>query len=523
MSATAGFVERFTASIDRLVGAILGRQSPPPTLWPIVAGIVASVFVGGRFRSWYRLRHIKGPFWATMTDFWLIRRTYKGEIYSHLGQVCKDYGPIARIGPNYVLCGDPSEIRRLWAVRSGFDRGIWYKGFQLDPPNDCTVSMRDNDIHTVLRAKLATGYAGKGIVGLHESIDEGVARFVRLIEEKYLSTDSEYRPVDFAPKVQFMAIDIISKIAFGESFGFMEEDGDKFGYIKQTETAMPIMLILGMIPSLITLLHSPLMKPFRPSEKAPNGLGPLIRIAKRVVGERFGPSKIDRPDMLGSFVRNGLSQREAESESLVQIIAGSDTTATALRTTLFHIITSPRVCARLQAELDEADAAGAISSPCISDAESRSLPYLQACVREGVRIWPPVSGILPRISDQDAVVCGVKIPAGTSVCWSAKACLHDEAVFGADADIFRPERWLTDDKDKLLAMENCLDLCFGHGRWGCLGRPIATVELNKMIPELVRRFDFAVVDPVSPIKNRFYGPLQQSKFWVRISRRENIQ
>jgi hypothetical protein len=66
-------------------------------------------------------------------------------------------GPIARIGPNYVLCGDPFEIRRLWGVRSGFDRGIWYKGFQLDPPHDCTVSMRDNDIHTVLRAKLANG------------------------------------------------------------------------------------------------------------------------------------------------------------------------------------------------------------------------------------------------------------------------------------------------------------------------------------------------------------------------------
>jgi hypothetical protein len=74
-----------------------------------------------------------------------------------------------------------------------------------------------------------------------------------------------------------MALDIISKIAFGESFGFMEEDGDKFGYIHQTETAMPIMLILGMMPWVITLLHSPIMKPLRPSEKAPNGLGPLIR------------------------------------------------------------------------------------------------------------------------------------------------------------------------------------------------------------------------------------------------------
>ena len=66
-------------------------------------------------------------------------------------------GPLVRIAPNYVICGDPIEVRRMWGVRSQFDRSPWYKGFQLDPPRDCTLSMRDEGLHTALRAKLAPG------------------------------------------------------------------------------------------------------------------------------------------------------------------------------------------------------------------------------------------------------------------------------------------------------------------------------------------------------------------------------
>lgn len=207
----------------------------------------------------------------------------------------------------------------MWGVRSQFDRAPWYKGFQLDPPNDCTLSMRENDIHTVLRAKLAPGYGGKDVEGLHESIDEGVARFIRLIEDKYISTATDYRPVDFARKVQYMTLDIISKIAFGEAFGFMERDNDFFDYIKTTEDTVPLMQMFAVIPWLLSLLQSPLGKMMMPTEKDPSGLGPIMATAKKVVGDRYGDKAVERRDMLGSFVRHGVSQREAESESLVQM------------------------------------------------------------------------------------------------------------------------------------------------------------------------------------------------------------
>ena len=113
-------------------------------------------------------------------------------------------------------------------------------------------------------------------MGLHESIDEGVAHFIRLIEEKYLSDETHYRPADMARKVQFLTLDVISKIAFGKEFGFIDADDDCFGYIKTTEETVPLMQIICLIPTLVSLLQSPLCKALLPSDKDTTGLGRIM-------------------------------------------------------------------------------------------------------------------------------------------------------------------------------------------------------------------------------------------------------
>ena len=106
--------------------------------------------------------------------------------------------------------------------------------------------------------------------------------------------------------------------------------------------------------------------------------------------------------------------------------AGSDTTATGLRATLLGIISSPLVYKKLMTEIDEAVAAGKISSDdlIISNAQARDLPYLQACIKEvstfwcqglsalltvvlGLRWYPPIAGMLAKkVSPCGSKVCG---------------------------------------------------------------------------------------------------------------------
>jgi cytochrome P450 len=67
--------------------------------------------------------------------------------------------------------------------------------------------------------------------------------------------------------------------------------------------------------------------------------------------------------------------------------------------------------------------------------------------------------------------------------------MHDPDIFGVDCEIFRPERWLCRDdsekeKSRVLRMTDTVTLNFGSGRFGCLGRGVATMELNKAVAEV---------------------------------------
>ena len=150
---------------------------------------------------------------------------------------------------------------------------------------------------------------------------------------------------------------------------------------------------------------------------------------------------------------------------------------------MLHIATSPHVYEKLRTEIDTGVKQGRISSP-ITDAEARELPYLQACIKECFRIWPPVTGIMPRVSEHDETVCGQHVPAGTNVGWSARSVLRDKGVFGENAQLYWPDRWLSVEGEKLRDMDNTVELVFGRGKWGCLGKPITLLELNKVFVEV---------------------------------------
>lgn len=176
-------------------------------------------------------------------------------------------------------------------------------------------------------------------------------------------------------------------------------------------------------------------------------------------------------------------------------ISGSDTTACAVRSALAHIITSPLLYTSLLSEATSFLTTTPLpASSIITNAQAQSLPLLQATLKEALRIWPPIHGVMPRVSKFDATICGVRIPAGTNVCWSSCAVLRNREVFGEDAEVFRAERWLTADKERLAGMDNIFDLTFGWGRWGCLGRGIAMVEMGKVVFEVSRGFPSACLE-----------------------------
>ncbi|KAM0281790.1 hypothetical protein ACHAQH_003372 [Verticillium albo-atrum] len=406
----------------------------------------------------------------------------------------------------------------MWAVRSPYRKGDFYDAVKFDPTRDNIISMRDDHAHNELRAKMAIGYSGKENENLEAVIDEQMLALVQLIEERYVSTPGDFRPMDFAGKMQYLTLDIITSLAFGQCFGYLSQDMDVHNYIQITEESMPVMMAMSVLPSLTAIMQSPIFRRAMPSERDRVGLGKFIAVAKKVVAERIASNKPQK-DMLGSFLAHGLTREEAEGEALVQVLAGSDTTATAMRMTMVYLMTTPTAYGTLAREVREASDKGLLSVP-VQDAEARKLCYLQAVIREGLRVFPPVVGLMsvtvPRGGD---VMHGMSIPAGTQIGWTAFGVLRNQAVFGPDADTFRPERWLEAGGEELKAMTAQWELVFKYGKWQCLGKTVALLDLNKIYIELLRRFDFSLVDPIEPMKSYSAGIFIQSNLMVKVIRR----
>lgn len=166
-----------------------------------------------------------------------------------------------------------------------------------------------------------------------------------------------------------------------------------------------------------------------------------------------------------------------------------------LRAAVLYITTRPTVLSTLRSELDRH---GLIpdrpTTTIIPNAEARALPYLVACVKEVLRIHPPIVGLLEKQvgPEADVLIDGRIIPGNTKIGISIWAVQRDRDVYGDDADFFRPERWLdVVEEERRKRMDRSLDLVFGGGRFTCLGREVALTQCMKVVAEVsqISKFD----------------------------------
>ncbi len=134
--------------------------------------------------------------------------------------------------------------------------------------------------------------------------------------------------------------------------------------------------------------------------------------------------------------------------------AGSDSTASTMQSFFWHVLDAQPVYRAVVRELDDAVRAGTI--PAVGNLtwnQSQNLPYLQACLKEAMRVRPAVGLNITRlVPPEGAELDGHFFPGGTSIACNGWVLHRDKEVFGQDADDFRPERWL-EDEEKARKME----------------------------------------------------------------------
>jgi len=501
--------------------------------WVLAVGVVAVVtYAVSAVIAWRRLREFKGPFLASFSYVWLARASYSGRMAERWMETEAKYGTgspsTMRIGPNELMTSDPDVIRRASAARSKYTRSTWYKLTTVDPYDDSMFNTLDTATHDKIKAQTAPGYAGKENPGLESEINLLLGQMVDKIRTKYAAAKpGDKKPMlDLASMAQYFTLDSIAKLAFGEEFGLIREERDIHGHIAAIDDMAAPSVVISAVPYLRAIVGSKfVLQLLGPTTKDKKGMGVLMAIGRSLVGNRFAQADAkDKQDMMGSFIRHGLTRRQCETEALVQIIAGSDTTATTIRTVMLYLMSTPRAYRALQAEIDEGIRAGRVSSP-VTGAEAAEMPYLQAVIIEGLRIAPPFTGLPFKVVPPEGdTIDGKRVPGGTLITANFWTTGRNRAVFGDDADVFRPERWLeATDRAQRAEMRRVAELAFGYGRWGCAGKMIAFLELNKVFVELLRGFDFQLVYPGKPWKSVNYNLFLQRDMWVSVALREEAQ
>jgi len=104
---------------------------------------------------------------------------------------------------------------------------------------------------------------------------------------------------------------------------------------------------------------------------------------------------------------------------------------------------------------------------------------------EGMRIHPPAQILMvKRTPPEGDSVLGHHIPGGTKIAWNQFALMRDKELFGDDAYLFRPERWLAVGSEKRQEMERHVELIFGYGKYICSGKQVALSSLNRIFVEV---------------------------------------
>ena len=158
----------------------------------------------------------------------------------------------------------------------------------------------------------------------------------------------------------------------------------------------------------------------------------------------------------------------------------------------------------------------------------KSLPYLDAIIKESLRMDPTASGAAPRITDKDCILDGYFIPKGTTT-FTPLSFIHKHHSAWGDPHVFRPERFMNEgvnkprEQDKLdrFAVEK-LYLPFSIGPKNCIGKNFAQMEMKLFLSNFLRRYDYQDIPGQSLEKNQYITlQLETGSYRIGIKKRSN--
>ncbi|KAL0070419.1 hypothetical protein AAF712_002250 [Marasmius tenuissimus] len=238
----------------------------------------------------------------------------------------------------------------------------------------------------------------------------------------------------------------------------------------------------------------------------------LLGDSKRALAADQNEKTVAGRDLLTLLVKSNMNEKQGQQMSdddvLAQVptfmIAGHETTSTATTWTLYVLSQRPDIQTKLREELLKVPT----DTPTMD--QLNDLPYLDAIVRETLRVHPPVPST-SREAQQDGVIPlsepvngknYVEVRKGQTMPISILALNRSKKLWGEDAREFNPDRWVNGSVDTALPGVWGNMMTFLGGAKSCIGFRFALVEMKALLFSLVRTFEFELAVPVEEITKR---------------------
>ncbi|EUC35669.1 hypothetical protein COCCADRAFT_90374 [Bipolaris zeicola 26-R-13] len=428
------------------------------------------------------------------------------------------YGPVVRLGPSEVSFNTTSALRTIYGAGSGFGRTSFYNMFHVYGRKNM-FSFFSGREHSERKKMFASAYAKSAMLkGANAAIVEAkVRQYLDLIARQQGSSEI------FA-SLHYFSLDAITDFLYGKYGKTSCLEGSKADCALVDDIVDVARRRLSWfvihLPRFTTWLYSRtglferVARCFYPMQLPTTYTG--IRRHAMVACQEFvrssaayDPSKSveHMSPLIAKLWRHhcsrqpgGLDDVDIASECADHLLAGIDTTSDTLMFLIWSL-SRPESCKFQQKLIEEVRSISqeGLNSDGIPTVEtSDKLPYVNAVIKETLRLYAPLPASEPREAPTATVIDGHHIPSGTTVSISPYILHRNPKVFPNPMQ-FNPDRWM--DPSQNIAEMNRWFWAFSSGSRMCIGLHLAMAEMTTLVAAVYRKYTTTTVgnfDTISP-------------------------
>ncbi|KAI6100556.1 cytochrome P450 [Pisolithus sp. B1] len=450
------------------------------------------------------------------------------------------YGDVIRVkgilGENQLIVADPKAISRIFATTSYHFPKPPERRVQSLILNGKSVVWAEGNIHKRQRRILNPGFGGSESLAFLAISQASAERLSTKWSEIIEASDSGNVILDIPSWISRATLDAIAEAAFDLQLGCLQNSDNALAksyngmlmnvFGTPSTTQIFIQEALKYIPTSILeywAKHSSNRRIVRIRETR----AVATAIAESMVKEKAefllqGKGSRDIFTLLvkanmDAEAKHKLSDEELYSQMRIILIAGQESTSHTINWTLLELARKPEIQSRLRSEIRQQESViHARGDAQFTASDLDNMPYLNAVIKEALRYHCAAAQVF-RMASQDCILPlsrpirtesgesmhEVFVPKGTRIIASIAAYNRNKDMWGEDADVFNPDRWLdgiAKDKKESATGAYASLLTFGGGPRTCLGWRFAVIEIQVFLVEIVRKYEISLTEKARRIR-----------------------